>query len=123
MAHDQSAALHVLWVEEPLPHYASARDEVSAEEQDAARYFEQLKSRATDEADRLGVVAHVDSVRGHAAEGIVEYGQQIGADLIVIGQHGHRGVLDRVLGSTSDRVVDQARSSVLVVPSARTDLG
>ena len=45
----------------------------------------------------------------------MDYARQIGEDLILIGQHGHRGVLERLLGSTSDRVVDIAGCSVLVV--------
>jgi nucleotide-binding universal stress UspA family protein len=42
-------------------------------------------------------------------------------DLIVVGSHGH-GTLDRLLGTTSSRVVDSADRSVLVVRQPDVDL-
>lgn len=45
---------------------------------------------------------------------IVDVAGEVAADLIVIGSHGF-GMLDRLLGSTADRVVHRAPCSVLVV--------
>jgi nucleotide-binding universal stress UspA family protein len=47
-------------------------------------------------------------------EAIVDEAAAAGADLIVIGSHGYRG-LDRVLGTTAARVVNHAPCSTLVV--------
>lgn len=116
LARESGAGVCALSVEEPLPHYASAAEEARAEETQVTAYFDQLLARARDEAARAGVTLETEAVRGHASQALIDYAGQIGADLIVVGQHGHAGMLDRMLGSTSDRVVDLALCSVLVVP-------
>jgi nucleotide-binding universal stress UspA family protein len=118
LAGEHGADLWALSVEEPLPHYASAEDEVTAEENEVAAYFERVQKEAQQEAMRHHTSLHTEVVRGHAAQAIVDYASQIGADLIVVGEHGHAGVLQRLLGSTSDRVVDLALCSVLVARGA-----
>jgi len=118
LARENGAMLCALAVEEPLPHYASAAEEVIAEESQVATYFDQLLASARAEAATAGVALETETVRGHATQALVDYARQIGADLIVVGQHGHTGMLDRMLGSTSDRVVDTAGCSVLVVPAS-----
>jgi nucleotide-binding universal stress UspA family protein len=49
-----------------------------------------------------------------AWRGILEAGDRLNADLIVIGSHGYGG-WDRVLGTTAANVVNRANRSVLVV--------
>jgi nucleotide-binding universal stress UspA family protein len=118
LAAEHGAALIVLSVEEPVPHYASVRDQVRQEEEEVTSYFERLQADARREAEALGVPITTEIVHGHAARAIVDYARQVGADLIVMGQHGHSGMLEHFLGSTSDRVIDLAPSSVLVVRGA-----
>jgi len=56
----------------------------------------------------------VESLASPAHE-ICEAAKRLQADLIVIGRHGKKGVLDRwLLGSTTERVVRHAPCSVLV---------
>ena len=53
---------------------------------------------------------------GHAVhEGIVRVGENVGADLIVMGSHGRRGLEKLVLGSVAQRVLQSAHVPVLVV--------
>jgi nucleotide-binding universal stress UspA family protein len=60
----------------------------------------------------------IDIVVAAAWQGICMQAQAHSADLIVIGSHGY-GALDRFLGTTAARVVNQAPCSVFVVrPSA-----
>ena len=101
-----------------MPHYASGAEEVRAEESDVAGYFERLQADARQEAERQGVGLQTEAVRGHAAHAIVEYARQVGADLVIVGQRGHSGVLRHLLGGTADRIVDSADCSVLVVRDA-----
>jgi nucleotide-binding universal stress UspA family protein len=115
LAREHDALLYALTVEEPVPHYREAADEARAEENEVAAYFTRVLADARQAAASQSVELQTEAVHGHAAQAIVEYASQVGADLIVIGQHGHSGVLERLLGSTSDRVVDTARCSVLVV--------
>ena len=53
---------------------------------------------------------------GHAVhEGVVRVADSVGADLIVMGSHGRRGLEKLVLGSVAQRVLSTARIPVLVV--------
>jgi universal stress protein F len=54
---------------------------------------------------------------GTAWQTICEVAKEANVDLIVIGSHGY-GALDRLLGTTSARVVNHAERPVLVVRSA-----
>jgi nucleotide-binding universal stress UspA family protein len=49
---------------------------------------------------------------------ILEVGDALDVDLVVIGSHGYHGV-DRILGTTAARVVNRARRNVLVVHARR----
>ncbi len=68
-------------------------------------------------ARRMGIRPRRAAVKtGQAAEEILRYADELGADLIVIGARGH-SKLDRLLiGTTAERVVRHARCPVLVVP-------
>jgi len=54
-------------------------------------------------------------LEGYPPDVIVEYAQEIGADLIVVGSRGRGDLASLVLGSTSHRVVNHAPCDVLVV--------
>ncbi len=54
-----------------------------------------------------------------AAPSIVETAEEIGADLIVMGTHGHTGLKHVVLGSVAERTLRTAPCSVLTVKGPR----
>jgi nucleotide-binding universal stress UspA family protein len=66
------------------------------------------------EAERAGVPAEVELRPGHAAELIVRYANEVGADLIVLGYTGHF-LRNHLLGSTADRVSEHAGCPVMIV--------
>jgi nucleotide-binding universal stress UspA family protein len=51
-----------------------------------------------------------------AAHGIVQLASDLGADLILIGTHNHRGIDRLLLGSVAEATVRNARCPVLVIP-------
>jgi nucleotide-binding universal stress UspA family protein len=56
-----------------------------------------------------------EMVGGPAADKIVREARKLGADLIVLGTHGRRGVRRLVLGSDAEQVVRTAQVPVLLV--------
>ena len=63
-----------------------------------------------------GVNAGALVVDGHSVHrSILETAQSIGADLIVMGSHGRRGIEKLVLGSVTQRVLGDTHLPVLVV--------
>lgn len=59
--------------------------------------------------------AHIEVRQGSPARTILEYAEERGADLIVIGSRGLNGFGEFVLGSVSHNVVQHAKVPVLVV--------
>lgn len=92
---------------------------------------DEFMDRITDPADLLllklkesitkaGVEAEYYPAAGDAAEAIVRVADQVGADLIVVGNKGMKGVR-RVLGSVPNSVAHRANCSVLIVDTVRED--
>jgi len=116
-----SAELTLLHVAAPDPDFvgyeagpqhvrdARAKD-LRTEHRDIQELADGLRERS--------VSARALMIQGPTVEKILEEAEQLQADTIVIGSHGH-GALHRVLlGSVSEGVVRGARCPVLVVPAA-----
>lgn len=118
LARELDADLHLVGSSGRLPAWLLA--ETSALETAAeawadgeARLRESLCDAAAGlAAQGLRVRAHVAS--GEPAEVIVSVARSVGADLIVVGDRGMRG-LGRVFGSVPRRVSHQAHCGVLIV--------
>jgi len=75
-------------------------------------------ARAKSAAQKAGVPAKAilrEMLSGPAAYPIVREARRLGADLIVLGTHGRRGVRRLVLGSDAEQVVRTAPVPVLLV--------
>ena len=68
-----------------------------------------------------GIETSAEVVTGIPATRTIEVANAIGAWHIVIGAHGKSGWIDRVLGSTADRIVHRARTCVTVVKKPDRD--
>ncbi len=62
------------------------------------------------------LVTEIRIVEGPPAMVIVEQAQELGADLIVMGMHGYTALERMLLGSVANKVVQQCRVPVLLVP-------
>lgn len=79
---------------------------------EANKALDDVKSSMADS----GVTLNTLVGEGHAVhEGIVRVGENVGADLIVMGSHGRRGLEKLVLGSVAQRVLQVAHVPVMVV--------
>lgn len=74
-----------------------------------------LLDAACEEARSAGVDADLALVEGHALEVILAAAKARGADLLVMGTHGRRGLQRWTLGSVAERVVRQATCPVLTI--------
>jgi nucleotide-binding universal stress UspA family protein len=59
------------------------------------------------------LVTRVD-LEGYPADALIEYAEEVGAALIVVGSRGRGDLASLVLGSTSHRVVNHAGCDVLI---------
>jgi nucleotide-binding universal stress UspA family protein len=84
----------------------------------ARSYLERVATRMR--ARGLHVTTEMIPARG-IGEQILRFAHTIGADLIVVGTHGARGVERMLLGSVADKVIRGAEQAVLVVPTRREE--
>ena len=90
---------------DPLPELIEAQDKAARE----------LLERAAKRAAHQGVTAKTVLVdNSFAAEGIVATADQIGAELIIMGSHGRRGLNRLLLGSQTNNVLAHTKIPVLV---------
>lgn len=87
---------------------------LNAANAEATQALEAVKQRMADE----GLAVHTLVGEGHAVhEAVVRVGENVGADLIIMGSHGRRGLEKLVLGSVAQRVLQAAHVPVMVVRS------
>ena len=73
-----------------------------------------LLAKLRESIEKEGVDAKYHPAAGSAADAIVKVADHVGADLIVVGNRGMKGVR-RVLGSVPNSVAHNANCSVLIV--------
>ena len=66
-----------------------------------------------------GVTVESHLAESPAAPAIARTAEEVGADLVVMGTHGHTGIKHLVLGSVAERTLRLAPCSVLVVKPGR----
>ena len=114
LARRLKATLHMVSVEE-MPRFPATLDEVVEEKQEANRIFDRVVERARVQAKAAHVKLEIHVVAGHAVPMIVELVERERCDLLVIGFMGHSALYNRLIGSTTDRLVELAPCSVLVI--------
>ena len=108
------ARLTALAIEGPLPAYAATIGEVEEVKREKDRYFNALAAVARERAAVVGVEIEIEVRPGHAAEVISEVAAEGQYDLVVLGHRGHF-LRDHLLGSTADRVAENAPCPVMIV--------
>ncbi len=75
-----------------------------------------LETDWTETARRTGTRVRCELLDGNAISALLTTAADTGADLIVVGRHGHRQFPEQVLGSTSAAIAATATCPVLVIP-------
>lgn len=97
------------------PAYPATVNEVLGADAEQRAFAEGFLREAVEHARLRGLDVSVEIAYGHPAEAIVNYAQQHGVDLIVMGHRGMSNLRRFLVGSVADRVVDHAPCMVLVV--------
>lgn len=119
----QSEELHLLHIlDVPTPAYPMMVPEVSQElyatiertmREDGARLLDRIVSLLP--MDCGPVTKHMEV--GSPADRIVEYAEQHGIGLILVGARGLGPIKERLMGSVSHRVLTFSKSAVLILPT------
>jgi len=84
-------------------------------EKAAASNASKILADAASAAAKVGITCETVHIKDEfPAEGIVQAAQARACDLIVMASHGHRGLVEFVLGSQAHRVVTTCAVSVLI---------
>ncbi|WP_323675820.1 universal stress protein [Halorubellus sp. PRR65] len=118
LAETYGASVHVLHVvdESVRAFVAGFGDESELDDRGEAA-VERVAAMAREHG--VDVVTAIED--GDPARRIVDYADEIEADLIVAGTHGRSGVERRLIGSVAERLVRRARCPVMTVRLPETD--
>jgi nucleotide-binding universal stress UspA family protein len=116
------SSLHLLHVLEPEPSYTAYG--FTPDEFPAIHLFqEEARKRATARLQEVlaKVADDVPEATVHLAEGsplhaLLDYTHKVGADLVILGSHGHGAVAALLLGSVAEGMVRKAVVPTLVIP-------
>jgi nucleotide-binding universal stress UspA family protein len=72
-------------------------------------------SDAADIAQEAGVDVNVHARQGDPSDVILDVAEELGADLVIVGNKGMTGAKRFMLGSVPDRISHHANCSVLIV--------
>jgi nucleotide-binding universal stress UspA family protein len=114
IAKADDAELHMISVEE-LPAFPASIDEVVEEKQDADHFYAAIVRRASAQAQAEGRKLHAHILSGHPVQVICEFVAREGIDLLVVGYMGHTALYNRLIGSTTERLVEHAPCAVMVI--------
>jgi nucleotide-binding universal stress UspA family protein len=87
-------------------------DAMTEEGEEAVAYVENRSNEA-------GVSCDKAILRGNPSEEIIRYSEEIGADVLVMGNIGRTGLSRFLLGSVADKVVRHSAVSIIVVPFSK----
>ncbi|OIO71060.1 MAG: universal stress protein [Zetaproteobacteria bacterium CG12_big_fil_rev_8_21_14_0_65_55_1124] len=120
LARQNAAELHLLHIVAPQLYYTEMPDIMLPSMEDLTeQMIQSAEQRLQKAVGQLGsdipVHHHVREAFTRSADAIVEVAKELAIELIVIGSHGHSGLMHVLLGSTAERVVREAACDVLVV--------
>lgn len=111
------AELVLVTVEPNLPGSEGATESESKEEisQEFSNDVHELHDVAKEYSERVGACRAL-ILEGTPADQILHAAKTVGADMIIIGSHGHSAIFETLTGSASQEVVHHSKVPVLLVP-------
>lgn len=115
-----SGTIHLLHIAAPEPTFVGyepgppvVREQVALELRNEHRVLHEFAERLRGR----GIETHALVIQGSTIESIVERAKKVGADLIMVGSHGHGRLYRALLGSVCEGIVRHAPCPVLIVPA------
>lgn len=93
---------------------------ITHQRQEATAYLEQVRRRVQQE---VGRPVSVTILEGHPASVLLDHARESGIDLVVMTNHGQRGLTRWVMGSVAERIAHAGAVPVLLVPARATEQG
>ncbi len=119
LAEQYGATIHVIHV---LPGAGSRLGGLGGTREEHEKRGNRLVDHVAGMAEVHDVAAVTTLREGDPATEILDYADEIDADLIVAGTHGRTGVGRRVIGSVAERLVRHADCPVMTVRLSETDV-
>ncbi len=110
LAKSYGAAIEVITVEAAL----GIMPDASSTEEKLAAYVEPMRAE--------GLVVRTACYEGRPSRAVLEHLEGSDADLLLLGSHSKRGVLDIALGSTANVLLRQAPCTVLLVRPTQAEV-
>jgi nucleotide-binding universal stress UspA family protein len=115
LAQVHKAQVHMICVEEVSWRLGGSREELISEKEMEDHKITEVVAKAEAEAKNHGVTLVSHTVVGRPAPSIIAFIMREGFDLLVTGFQSHSALYHRILGKTTDRLVELAPCAVLVV--------
>jgi len=120
LARQNAAELHLLHIFAPPVHNSEMPDMILAPMEELSGQVklaaeERLQKTAELVGNDVAVYQHIRETFAHPADAINEVVTETEIDLIVIGSHGHSGLMHILIGSTAEKVIRDSTCDVLVV--------
>jgi len=126
LAREFKVNLHMLHIVAPQAFYSEMPEVVMPPLADITEKLisagrQQMQSLAAAIGKNVQVSIHLEESAERPAHAICSFADTLPADLIVIGSHGHTGLMHMLLGSTAEQVVREAKCPVLVTKPKRAE--
>ena len=120
LAKQYNAKVYLLHVAEPVVQCAAdycldTSTVKQAEDAELVRAKEMMQKELNKFSEIQGIEVISDIREGDPVEEILHEQEEKGVDLIVMPSHGKTGLIKRLMGQVSERVMEEARSPVLLV--------
>lgn len=114
LAESFDAEVHVLYVVDTrLTHTILGGEVVEKLEREG----EEATGEIVERAEESGLETRREVIEGAPSEAILNYAEENGIDLIVMGTHGRTGLEKAVIGSVTEKVVRKSSTPVMTVRS------
>lgn len=114
-AEQHGAALHAIYVVDTDRYAEPALSSAELDTIGIEEWGDEQLREVVDRGESLGVEVDTRCCHGKPYKEIVNYGDEVDADLVVLGYQGHSHTETDQIGSVTDRVVQNAGRPVLVV--------